>query len=107
MSTIKEIESKIQKHQQELRELEESLIKAKQESPEQQLAKELHGLLCTWNHTDGCGWFYEIKNKEDDWLGHAHGEYLKKAQRLVHYCNRENVSVEKVILSYKIMKALS
>lgn len=72
MSTIKEIESKIQKHQQELRELEESLIKAKQESPEQQLAKELHGLLCTWNHTDGCGWFYEIKNKEDDWLGHAH-----------------------------------
>jgi hypothetical protein len=50
---------------------------------EQKLAVELHEALCNWNHTDGCGWFYEIKPQSTDWSGYAHAEYLKRAKALV------------------------
>lgn len=27
--------------------------------PVRNLATRLHDMLCTWNHTDGCGWHYD------------------------------------------------
>lgn len=39
------------------------------------VARKLHDLLCNWNHTDGCGWFYH----PDDWTEWAHKKYAKKA----------------------------
>lgn len=44
-----------------------------------QLAIWLHSKLCHHNHTDGCGFFYEIHDLEDNWEGYAHKEYLEKA----------------------------
>jgi hypothetical protein len=104
--TIFGIEEQIKAHQAGLKDLQAQLEKAKLESPDHQLAKELHSMNCTWNHTDGCGWYYEMKNKQDDWTGHAHGEYLKKAQRLIHKCQDDGVTVEQAIALYKIVKGI-
>jgi hypothetical protein len=104
--TIFGIEEKIKQHKADMAKLEKELEKAKLESPDQQLAKELHGMLCTWNHTDGCGWFYEIKNKEDDWLGRTHGEYLKKAQKLICQCKDEGIRVETALSMFKTIRGL-
>lgn len=101
--TIFGIEEKIKQHKAEMAKLEKELERAKLESPDHQLAKELHNMLCTWNHTDGCGWYYEFKNKEDDWTGSAHGAYLKKAQMLIHTCEQEKITVEKAISIYKMV----
>jgi hypothetical protein len=103
---ITEIEEKLKAHKKEITELEAALVKAKQESPDQQLARTLHTMLCGWNHTDGCGWFYEMKNKEDDWNGHEHGEYLKKANMLIRRCQKEGIEVDKVMEVYKMVKDL-
>lgn len=55
-------------------------------SVEQKMAIELHAALCTWNHTDGCAWGYEIKNKVHDWNGGDHGSWLLKAGKFLKYC---------------------
>jgi len=99
-----QIKQKTNQFNREINTLESQLIAAKLESPDQQLAKELHSMLCTWNHTDGCGWFYEIKNDQDDWNGHSHGEYLKKAQKLIHQCKKRNITVEHAIEVYNMLK---
>lgn len=104
--TIFGIEEQIKKRQQELKELEAQLVEAKLESPDKQLATELHGMLCNWNHTDGCGWFYEFKDKKDDWRGSAHGQYLKKAQNLIHQCEKEGVTVDQAISLFKMVKGI-
>jgi len=49
-------------------------------SDDVELAEALHDMLCHWNHTDGCGWFYEFKDGEANWDGWAHERYLKKAR---------------------------
>ena len=104
--TIFGIEEKIKTHKAEMAKLEVELEKAKLESPDHQLAKELHGMLCTWNHTDGCGWYYEMKGKEDNWTGRAHGEYLARAQKLICKCKEEGIKVEAALSMYKMIKGL-
>ena len=51
------------------------------------LADLLHEKMCHYNHADGCGWHYEMKNGHHDWSGNAHHEYLKKAQRMLNVVN--------------------
>lgn len=105
-TTIASIEADIKKREQELAAAKVALEQAKRESPDKQLAKELHGMLCTWNHTDGCGWFYEIKNKEDVWTGHAHGQYLMKARSLINKCTDHNITFDYAIEIYKLVKGV-
>lgn len=52
------------------------------DSPVGKFADQLHGKMCTWNHTDGCGWFYEFVGKEHDWSGNTHARYLTKAKNI-------------------------
>lgn len=104
--TIFGIEEKIKKHKDDLAKLEKELEVARQEDPDHQLAKELHSMLCTWNHTDGCGWFYEFKDKKDDWTRDAHREYLGRARKLIHACNNEGVTVERAIEIFKLIKGI-
>lgn len=101
--TIFSIEEKIKQQKASIAQLEKELEIAKLESPDRQLAKELHGMLCKWNHTDGCGWFYEMKGKQDDWSRPTHEEYLKKAQRLIHRCEQEGCSVNTAISLFKLV----
>jgi hypothetical protein len=102
--TVFEIEDQIKQRKQEVADLEAKLELAKLDTPEQQLAKSLHGMLCTWNHTDGCGWFYEFKNKKDDWSGHAHSEYMGRALKLMHSCKQEGIAVDKALEIFKIVR---
>lgn len=37
----------------------------------QQVAIHMHDAQCHWNHTDGCGWMYGIRNGVHDWLEKA------------------------------------
>lgn len=49
----------------------------------QRLAILLHSKFCRSNHTDGCSFYYGIKELEDDWNEYAHKIYLKKADNLL------------------------
>ena len=102
--TIFAIEEKIKQHEQGLKDLQAQLEVAKLESPDHQLAKELHGMLCTQNHTDGCGWHYEFNNKQDNWSGHAHTEYLKKAQKLISHCDSEGMDITATLAAFKLVR---
>jgi len=104
--TVSKIEEQISSHEQELARLKQELEAAKLESPDHQLAKELHDMLCTWNHTDGCGWYYEFRDKQDDWSGHAHGQYLTRARKLIHKCEQEGTTVENALAMYKLIKGI-
>ncbi len=73
---------------------------------EHQLANILHELLCHWNHTDGCGWYYEFKNRVADWDRDTHKGYLKKAVNLIARCEREGITPEDAIRIYKLMEKL-
>lgn len=43
----------------------------------------IHGRLCNHNHTDGCGWYYEVKNDIHDFAGSTHSYYVKKADKVI------------------------
>ena len=49
-------------------------------SKDHRLAVFLHDAYCTWNHTDGCEWFYEVKGDVHDWAGLSHQQWLKRAR---------------------------
>jgi hypothetical protein len=102
--TIFSIEEQIKQHEQGLKDLQAQLIEAKLESPDHQLATELHSMLCNQNHTDGCGWFYEIKMKKDDWTGYAHTEYLKKAQKMICHCDEHKLDIASTITVFKLIR---
>lgn len=63
----------------ELRQLEAEMERLNALTPAQEMAEALHEAWCRLNHTDGCGWGYE----GNDWLGHAHRSWHRKAQRIL------------------------
>jgi hypothetical protein len=71
---------------------------------EERLADTLHSMLCNWNHTDGCGWFYEIKNGTHNWSGSSHGPYLRKAQSVTLFCHHRGISTDSVIELLKLTR---
>jgi hypothetical protein len=88
----------IKKLQDQIKELraEEQYLTAM--APEQHLAIQLHSMLCHWNHTDGCGWEYEIgRGKVHDWNGSSHAPYLIKAKKITAYCNKQGILPANVI----------
>ena len=75
-------------YNKEIEELEVKLKLLKEEKkkfdlmqPNYQLAEILHEKLCHWNHTDGCGWYYE------KWEGFGEKSerqrYLDKANKIL------------------------
>ena len=42
---------------------------------EMDIATYLHEKLCTYNHTDGCDWYYD----DGSWNRHSRTAYIKKA----------------------------
>lgn len=50
---------------------------------DQRVAIILHKCQCFQNHTDGCGWFYEIKGETHDFTRSEHRHWLGKAQRAI------------------------
>ena len=78
--------NKINKLQEDIDELEKQIKQLKLEQsvfntlkPEYKLAEKLHKKMCSWNHTDGCGWYYEPWDK----LRHAKQTYVDKARKVL------------------------
>jgi hypothetical protein len=62
------------------------------------MACALHKALCTANHTDGCGWYYEIDRKGvHQWGQDAHRKYLQKANKVVAAAQRLGVEPKNVL----------
>ena len=48
---------------------------------EQRVAIVLHGNLCHADHTEGCGWFYEVKKGVHDFSrNNTHARWLDRAE---------------------------
>lgn len=75
-------------------------------TPEQNLAIELHDALCTQNHTDGCGWHYEIQKGVHNWSGSEHAHWLGKATKFQGFCHTRQMSITAAIELLKFTKAI-
>jgi hypothetical protein len=99
--SISDLEVKLREARAAVTELEQTLKAA---SPDKQLAEELHNIQCHWNHTDGCDWYYEISDNIVNWDGQAHGEYLKRARRMICACEAEGIDPKVVVSLFKILR---
>ena len=52
--------------------------------PDYRVAEFLHSVLCTANHTDGCGWYY-------DPISGAHKPWVERAKKLLKITEDENL----------------
>lgn len=114
MSTnrIEELERELAQRKAEL----EKLIKEEKEAAEKaqaeldnndplkQLAIQLHNSLCRYNHTDGCGWYYEVSNERHNWNGCSHENWLNKAREVSTKLDEVGVSKEQAFEVIKILK---
>lgn len=55
---IVELEQELKRLNSKLKDEVEAEQAAKIDKEQKQVADLLHSLLCKWNHTDGCGWYY-------------------------------------------------
>lgn len=74
-------------------------------SPTHNLAIEMHEALCVHNHTEGCGWHYEIKNGVHSWGG-DHARWLGKAAKIQAFCQTNQLDTSKAIELFKFMKVM-
>lgn len=85
MEDIKQIKADIDRAENHLRSLRESLkaseakTKEEKQKPMREVAEQAHDALCIHNHTDGCGWGYE----NDNWNGFAHQRWLDKIEKIL------------------------
>lgn len=81
---ISKVKDDINKLQLEKSKLEAQLEAFNKLTEPQQLAIELHDRFCRSNHTDACGWYYEMSDGMDKWDGSTHVRYLNQAENLIH-----------------------
>lgn len=91
-----DVEKRIEKKEEELKELLEEKNEFENLTIEQQLATTLHKLLCPHNHTDMCGWYY----RKLDWAEYSHERYLQMATHLLAL----EEDVDKIIAMAEITK---
>lgn len=73
------IDEKIEALKKQIAEIEEEKVRLELMPKNQRLAEAIHGKQCRWNHTDGCGWYYESWEKG----GHSRNSYLEKANKML------------------------
>lgn len=86
---LEEMEREIQRRRQEIEAAEEALDRT---TPVHRLAIVLHDKFCRWNHTDGCGFFYEVNKGVHSWSSREHQNWLAKADALMQRVRREPVT---------------
>lgn len=61
----------------------------------------LHNLTCTWNHTDGCSWSYEISKGIHQWEGSEHKIWLQRAKNLLSagYSTEDVTKIKEILKS--------
>lgn len=50
---------------------------------DQQAAITLHSNCCHSDHTEACGWYYEVTRNEHDWNGSTHRHWLSRANAVI------------------------
>lgn len=109
---MSDLECKITALQDELEDLrrQKAIEDAENErlTPEQKLAVVMHEVMCHHNHTDGCGWYYETKNRQHRWEGKggAHDRWLGRAIKLSAFCRGEHIAPSHALEIFKFMKSL-
>lgn len=98
--TNQEIERKRKSLNEQLKELD--IIERTKNIPLQKLAIELHSLRCHSNHTDQCGWGYEISEDGHDWSRSTHIRYYEDAERLAEEFKRYSVNLKDATLILRI-----
>lgn len=105
-TSISSIEQEIARQNLNIKKLEKQLREFKDLSPNKKLAISLHELSCHWNHTDGCGWYYEFKDGQHDWQGSSHGSYLSKAEKLIGKCTECNIAPDTAMQIISMAKGI-
>jgi hypothetical protein len=90
---------KIDKLRAELAKAEAERDKFEMLREDKRLATIIHEDQCHWNHTDGCGWFYNDEKDPTIWVKDTtRARYLKKANDLLAVVDYDT--------ALKVMKAL-
>jgi hypothetical protein len=77
--------------------------------PLKNLVIRAHDILCGWNHTDGCGWHYEIDDKgQHIWTGYAHARWLSHYEQLTNGEKSKGISfsVEEITSMLDVLEEL-
>lgn len=104
MKTEAELTQAIAEAEEKIRKAKAELVELSTIPEDERLADSLHSMLCNWNHTDGCGWYYETKNKHADWNGYHHKHWLGKARKLMSRCKEHGISTSEALAIYKMVK---
>lgn len=98
LQQVKETRALIEKARAKLDEMSEQLDSAETKhnglTNTQKLAIMLHNKLCKWNHTDGCGWYYHVKDGLPTWEDYSQQEYLRKATLLCRKAEKLKITPE-------------
>lgn len=97
MSTISILEQEIAEKLKQLKLLKQQEAEFNALDPEYRLAIQLHKVLCTWDHTSGCGWYYEINNGIHDWNKHAHNYWLTKSNQLLIELDNLDINIDRFL----------
>lgn len=94
MKTLEEQISDVEFQIVELQAKKEQLAKARDLPSEdiQKLAIEMHNCTCQHNHTDGCSWLYEMKDKKHDWSQREHKRQSAHARNLIQLAGDLNTA---------------
>lgn len=80
---------------------EESETIKKRQMEYRPLAIKAHDLFCTYNHTDGCSWEYEIIGGEHMWSSDSHVRWLNKLEEAVTKHKLTIGGIDEVLTEYK------
>lgn len=105
--TTVSIREEIQKLQTELKNLEEQESALATLPFNQRLAVVLHESQCHSDHTEHCGWFYEVKKNVHDFTGDSHSRWLQYANSFITRINiatGEKLTPEEILEVAKIQR---
>lgn len=85
---LEKLEEKQRRLTEEIEDAKKLIEDQKSKPRNYQFAFKLHDMFCCTNHTDGCSWYYEIKNNRHDWSGYAHKRYLDSANELMKFLEK-------------------
>lgn len=79
MNNLRNYDEEISKLEKELKDLKQEKLEYDLLSNDKKLAIAIHSVQCTWNHTDGCGWYYESWDNPS----YSKKRYLEKANNML------------------------
>lgn len=88
---MRNIDEEIRETEKKLNVLKDEKLGLEMSDPACELAIFLHDMTCRYDHTEGCGWFYEIKNGKHDWSRYAHQQELRRARKLLEITDADTI----------------